>query len=100
MKAIICEAPMKLPLQDRPAPQAGPDEALIRIRRMGLCDTDFHIFKGNRPFLSYPRVMGHERDHRRAGGSGHPGAGADARSGGHGRMSGGGHHSHRAITHA
>jgi hypothetical protein len=43
-----------------------------------LCGTDFHIFKGNQPFLSYPRVMGHERDHRRAGGSGHPGAGADA----------------------
>jgi len=60
MKAIICEAPLKLTLQDRPAPQAKPDEALIRIRRVGLCGTDFHIFKGNQPFLSYPRVMGHE----------------------------------------
>ncbi|WP_316251207.1 zinc-binding alcohol dehydrogenase family protein [Sphingomonas sp. JC676] len=33
---------------------------LIRIRRIGLCGTDYHIFAGDQPFLSYPRVMGHE----------------------------------------
>lgn len=33
---------------------------LIRIRSVGLCGTDYHIFAGRQPFLSYPRVMGHE----------------------------------------
>ncbi|WP_235068226.1 zinc-binding alcohol dehydrogenase family protein [Asticcacaulis sp. YBE204] len=35
-------------------------EVLIRIDRIGLCGTDYHIFAGNQPFLAYPRVMGHE----------------------------------------
>jgi len=33
---------------------------LIRIRRVGICGTDFHIFRGKQPFLSYPRLIGHE----------------------------------------
>ncbi|CAL4868784.1 L-galactonate-5-dehydrogenase [Asticcacaulis sp. MM231] len=33
---------------------------MIRIRRVGLCGTDYHIFSGNQPFLAYPRIMGHE----------------------------------------
>jgi 2-desacetyl-2-hydroxyethyl bacteriochlorophyllide A dehydrogenase len=35
-------------------------EVLVRIRRVGLCGTDYHIFSGRHPFLTYPRVMGHE----------------------------------------
>ena len=60
MKAVICQQPGKLELVDRPAPLPGPGEALVRIRRVGVCGTDMHIFAGNQPFLSYPRVMGHE----------------------------------------
>jgi 2-desacetyl-2-hydroxyethyl bacteriochlorophyllide A dehydrogenase len=33
---------------------------MVRISRVGLCGTDFHIFTGNQPYLNYPRVMGHE----------------------------------------
>ena len=33
---------------------------LVRIRRVGICGTDYHIFEGKHPFLQYPRVMGHE----------------------------------------
>jgi len=32
----------------------------MRIRRVGLCGTDYHIFAGKHPYLEYPRVMGHE----------------------------------------
>lgn len=41
-------------------PVAGPDDVLIRVKRVGVCGTDLHIFTGNQPYLSYPRVMGHE----------------------------------------
>jgi 2-desacetyl-2-hydroxyethyl bacteriochlorophyllide A dehydrogenase len=27
---------------------------------VGICGTDYHIFEGKHPFLTYPRVMGHE----------------------------------------
>ncbi|WP_442678058.1 zinc-binding alcohol dehydrogenase family protein [Sphingomonas sp. ASY06-1R] len=41
-------------------PSASAAEVLIRIRSVGLCGTDFHIFAGRHPYLAYPRVMGHE----------------------------------------
>jgi 2-desacetyl-2-hydroxyethyl bacteriochlorophyllide A dehydrogenase len=56
----MCRKPFALELVDRPAPDAAPGEVLVRMRRVGLCGTDYHIFAGNQPFLSYPRVMGHE----------------------------------------
>lgn len=60
MKAVVCERPHQLGMAERPLPVRNPGEVLIRIRRIGLCGTDYHIFAGNQPFLSYPRVMGHE----------------------------------------
>lgn len=60
MKALICEEPGRLALISRPEPACGPDEVLVRIRHVGICGTDFHIFAGKHPFLEYPRIMGHE----------------------------------------
>ncbi|MGH8170926.1 MAG: alcohol dehydrogenase catalytic domain-containing protein, partial [Steroidobacteraceae bacterium] len=60
MKAIVCEEPYKLSLAARRAPLPADGEVLIRIRRVGLCGTDYHIFSGEHPYLEYPRVMGHE----------------------------------------
>ncbi|GLU31818.1 zinc-binding alcohol dehydrogenase family protein [Trinickia caryophylli] len=60
MKTVICEQPGKLALAERPIPETGPDDVLLRIKRVGVCGTDLHIFTGNQPYLAYPRVMGHE----------------------------------------
>ncbi len=60
MKTIVCEQPLRLAVHERPMPLRGPGEVLVRIRRVGVCGTDYHIFSGNQPYLSYPRVMGHE----------------------------------------
>ena len=60
MKTIVCERPLHLAVHERPIPLRGPGEVLVRIRRVGICGTDYHIFGGNQPYLSYPRVMGHE----------------------------------------
>jgi 2-desacetyl-2-hydroxyethyl bacteriochlorophyllide A dehydrogenase len=43
-----------------PIPERAADEVLLRVKRVGVCGTDLHIFTGNQPFLNYPRVMGHE----------------------------------------
>ncbi len=40
--------------------EPAPHEALVRVRRVGICGTDLHAFQGTQPFLSYPRVLGHE----------------------------------------
>lgn len=60
MLTVICETPGTLRAQDRPKPLRGDDEVLLRVMRVGVCGTDLHIFTGNQPYLSYPRVMGHE----------------------------------------
>ena len=56
MKAIVCLAPRQIALEDRPAPA----RVLVRIRRAGICGTDYHIFEGTHPFLAHPRLIGHE----------------------------------------
>lgn len=58
--ALVCTNPGELVIAQRPAPVAGPGEALVRPRRVGICGTDYHIYEGKHPFLQYPRVMGHE----------------------------------------
>nr|NUR36672.1 zinc-binding alcohol dehydrogenase family protein [Sphingomonas sp.] len=60
MKAILCQEPFDLCLVERPAPLPREGDVLVRIDRVGLCGTDYHIFSGRHPYLSYPRVIGHE----------------------------------------
>ena len=35
-------------------------EALVKIKKIGVCGTDYHAFRGNQPFFTYPRILGHE----------------------------------------
>ena len=37
-----------------------PDEALLKVHRVGICGTDYHAYRGNQPFFTYPRILGHE----------------------------------------
>ncbi|MFD1746700.1 zinc-binding alcohol dehydrogenase family protein [Rhizobium helianthi] len=60
MLTIVCDTPGALTATKREKPVPGPGEALVRVQRIGVCGTDLHIFTGNQPYLSYPRVMGHE----------------------------------------
>jgi len=61
MKTIVLEKPGDFRLTERPDPGSpAPGEALIRIRRVGVCGSDIHAYKGNQPFFTYPRVVGHE----------------------------------------
>ncbi len=61
MKTIILEQPGLLRLGDGAAPDA-PEAGmtLVRVRRVGICGTDLHAFRGDQPFFHYPRILGHE----------------------------------------
>ena len=59
-KAIVCRQPHDLVQESRAPVVRGPNEALLKIIRVGICGTDYHIFEGRQPFLEYPRVIGHE----------------------------------------
>ncbi|HET9480363.1 MAG TPA: alcohol dehydrogenase catalytic domain-containing protein, partial [Candidatus Polarisedimenticolia bacterium] len=64
MRALVKENPGRgLVLKEVPAPRPGPADVLIRVKRVGLCGTDSHIYSWNawaagriRP----PVTIGHE----------------------------------------
>lgn len=61
MKTIILAEPGTFELrQDQEPTLPGPDEVLVRVRHVGVCGTDLHAFRGEQPFFSYPRILGHE----------------------------------------
>jgi 2-desacetyl-2-hydroxyethyl bacteriochlorophyllide A dehydrogenase len=60
MLTVVCDRPGQLRAEERPTPVPGEGEVLLRVKRVGVCGTDLHIFAGRQPYLSYPRVMGHE----------------------------------------
>jgi threonine dehydrogenase-like Zn-dependent dehydrogenase len=60
MKALVCIKPGELEYREVDTPIARPGQAIIRIRRIGICGTDLHAFEGTQPFLEYPRILGHE----------------------------------------
>ena len=60
MKAIICEQPGKLIMREVDPPRPKQGEALVRMRRVGICGTDIHAFKGEQPYFTYPKILGHE----------------------------------------
>jgi threonine dehydrogenase-like Zn-dependent dehydrogenase len=60
MRALAIDAPGTARVVERPRPMAGAGEALVRVRRAGLCGTDLSTFLGKNPLVSYPRVIGHE----------------------------------------
>jgi 2-desacetyl-2-hydroxyethyl bacteriochlorophyllide A dehydrogenase len=60
MDVVVCERPGDVVAARRPIPVPREDEVLVRVQRVGICGTDMHIIRGTQPYLSYPRIMGHE----------------------------------------
>jgi propanol-preferring alcohol dehydrogenase len=44
----------------RPVPQPGPDQWLLRVRACGVCRTDLHLLDGELSIDSPPRILGHQ----------------------------------------
>ncbi|QMW00650.1 zinc-binding alcohol dehydrogenase family protein [Spirosoma foliorum] len=60
MQTLVCTTPGELTYQAGVKPELTPSNAIIRIRRIGICGTDLHAFEGTQPFFNYPRILGHE----------------------------------------
>jgi alcohol dehydrogenase len=61
MKALQLEKPQQFRSIEIDEPAApGPEEALVRVHRVGICGTDYSGYLGKMPFFSYPRIPGHE----------------------------------------
>lgn len=60
MKTLICTKPGLLEYADSAKPVLSRGNAIIRIKKIGVCGTDLHAFEGTQPFFNYPRILGHE----------------------------------------
>ena len=67
----VCVEPGTFELREAPVPAEAPDGwALVDIKAIGICGTDYHLFEGKHPYLAYPRVIGHELSGRLAADAG------------------------------
>ena len=56
----VMTAPGEISFREVERPQPGTGEALVRIRRIGVCGSDIHVWHGKHPFTKYPVTQGHE----------------------------------------
>lgn len=61
MRQVVLEQPGRFSgVVDAVPPEPRADEALVRVHRVGVCGTDWHAFRGEQPYFTYPRILGHE----------------------------------------
>ena len=61
MRAAFYQGSRTFTTGEAPVPKPGPDEALLRVRRVGICGTDLHIFQGHLDHrVPKGGVIGHE----------------------------------------
>jgi 2-desacetyl-2-hydroxyethyl bacteriochlorophyllide A dehydrogenase len=60
LKILTCTTPgiFEYGIGEKPVLTKG--NAIIKIKRIGICGTDLHAFEGTQPFFKYPRILGHE----------------------------------------
>jgi L-iditol 2-dehydrogenase len=60
MRQAVMTAPGHIEFRDIPTPAPARGELLIRIRRIGVCGSDIHVWHGKHALTPYPVVQGHE----------------------------------------
>lgn len=60
MKAIELLNPWDVSCVELPMPEPKDEEALIKVKAVGICGSDIGAFRGTNSLVSYPRILGHE----------------------------------------
>ncbi|MBY0536643.1 MAG: zinc-binding alcohol dehydrogenase family protein [Chitinophagaceae bacterium] len=57
---LSCIQPGEWKFYEEDLPSLKQGEALLKIKKVGICGTDIHAFGGTQPYFNYPRILGHE----------------------------------------
>ena len=60
MLAVVFPRPDEFTLADVPEPAAGAGQVVVRVKSTTICATDFKIFHGQFPGVTFPHIPGHE----------------------------------------
>ena len=64
MKSLMLQQEITGPYTIRykmiPVPKVGNGQVLIRVKRIGICGSDIHVYHGKHPYVRYPVPQGHE----------------------------------------
>ena len=56
----VMKTPHEISFREVPVPEINDDQVLVKIKRIGICGSDIHVFHGQHPYVSYPLTQGHE----------------------------------------
>jgi L-iditol 2-dehydrogenase len=56
----IVDGPHKIRFEEVPVPEIKPNQVLLKIKRIGICGSDIHVYHGLHPYVTYPLTQGHE----------------------------------------
>lgn len=56
----LMTSPGVIEFNDVPMPEVKEGQALVKIKKIGVCGSDIHVYHGEHPFTSYPVTQGHE----------------------------------------
>ena len=60
MLQAFMPAPYQIEYRDVPVPEMGPKQLKLKMKKIGVCGSDIHVWHGRHPYTSYPVVQGHE----------------------------------------
>ena len=60
MKSIVYKSAHEVAIEQKPLPEIGADEVLIKLAYVGICGSDMNIYQGAHPRAKAPLIMGHE----------------------------------------
>ena len=56
----VMTQPKNIIFREIAVPEPGPDQVLVKIKKIGICGSDIHVYHGTHPYTSYPVTQGHE----------------------------------------
>ena len=60
MTQQLMTQPGEISFREIPVPTPGPDQVLVKIKKIGVCGSDIHVWHGTHPYTAYPVTQGHE----------------------------------------
>lgn len=60
MKQAIMTEPGRIGFNEIDIPEVTENQVKVKMKKIGVCGSDIHVYHGKHPYTSYPVVQGHE----------------------------------------